>query len=46
MKRVVKQGASIEAGNNIAVVKIMQADYLGATDILYDLYLSNRMIKG
>ncbi|MFM2642916.1 CDC27 family protein [Vibrio chagasii] len=37
-----KQGASDrEAGNNIAVVKIMQADYLGATDILYDLYLSN-----
>ncbi|WP_198595980.1 tetratricopeptide repeat protein [Vibrio lentus] len=37
-----KQGASDrEAGNNIAVVKIMQSDYLGATDILYDLYLSN-----
>nr|WP_286300027.1 pilus assembly protein TadD [Vibrio sp. FE10] len=36
-----KQGASDrEAGNNIAVVKIMQSDYLGATDILYDLYLS------
>ncbi len=29
-----KQGASDrEAGNNIAVVKIMQSDYLGATDI-------------
>ncbi|MCW4440438.1 tetratricopeptide repeat protein [Vibrio splendidus] len=37
-----KQGASDrEAGNNIAVVKIMQSDYLGATDILYDLYLLN-----
>ncbi len=37
-----KQGASDrEAGNNIAVVKMMQSDFLGATDILYDLYLSN-----
>ncbi|MDC5842347.1 tetratricopeptide repeat protein [Vibrio europaeus] len=37
-----KQGASDrEAGNNIAVVKMMQSDYLGATDTLYDLYLAS-----
>ncbi|MCG9782994.1 pilus assembly protein TadD [Vibrio brasiliensis] len=37
-----KQGASDrEAGNNIAVVKMMQADYLGATDTLYDLYIAS-----
>ncbi|MHC6529216.1 tetratricopeptide repeat protein [Vibrio proteolyticus] len=37
-----KQGASDrEAGNNIAVVKMMQAQYADATDILYDLYLAS-----
>ncbi|MGD8110218.1 tetratricopeptide repeat protein [Vibrio sp. TRT 17S01] len=37
-----KLGASDrEARNNISVVKMMQFDYVGATDILYDLYLGD-----
>lgn len=37
-----KEGASDrEAGNNIAVVHMMQGDYLSATDILYDLYIAS-----
>ncbi|WP_391090563.1 tetratricopeptide repeat protein [Vibrio sp. NH-UV-68] len=37
-----KKGASDrEAGNNIAVVYMMQGDYISATDILYDLYLAS-----
>ncbi|MGD8170571.1 tetratricopeptide repeat protein [Vibrio sp. TRT 21S02] len=37
-----KLGASDrEARNNISVVKMMQFDYMGATDILYDLYLGD-----